>query len=224
MVRRWRSCPPTTRCTCAASTSPTTSVPNSRSIPGLPPARLWFSTPPIRFVRTPGSTSEPPRSKVALPLPIIVISIEIAMIQKLLLTLPFALASVAWGQVDASISGTVADASGAGLPGATVKVNNVETGAVRVIVTDDAGRYAAVSLVIGSYQVSAEKTGFNSQLRKGIALVVGQHAEVNLTLPVGELRQMLEVEEAPPVVNPTTRDTSGLVGERQVKNLPLNGR
>jgi hypothetical protein len=146
------------------------------------------------------------------------------MIEKLLLAATFGLASIAWGQVDASISGTVVDATGAGLPEATVRVKNVETGAVRTVVTDDAGRYAAASLVIGPYEVSAEKTGFNSQLKKGIALVVGQHAEVNLTLPVGELRQMVEVEEAPPVVNPSTKDTSGLVGERQVKDLPLNGR
>ncbi len=146
------------------------------------------------------------------------------MIRTLFLTATFGLASIAWGQVDASISGAVLDATGAGLPEATVRIKNTETGAVRTLVTDDAGRYAAVSLVIGPYEVSAEKTGFNSQLKKGIALVVGQHAEVNLTLPVGELRQVVEVEEAPPVVNPSTKDTSGLVGERQVKDLPLNGR
>ena len=129
-----------------------------------------------------------------------------------------------WGQGSVSISGTVTDATGAGISAAAVTVRNVETGAIRKVVTDDGGRYVAASLVVGEYEVEAEKTGFSSQLKKGIALVVGQQAEVSLTLPLGELRQLVEVEEAPPVVNTSTKDTSGLVGERQVKNLPLNGR
>ena len=129
-----------------------------------------------------------------------------------------------WGQGSVSISGTVTDATGAGISAAVVTVRNVETGAIRKVVTDDGGRYVAASLVVGEYEVEAEKTGFSPELKKGITLVVGQQAEVSLTLPLGELRQLVEVEEAPPVVNTSTKDTSGLVGERQVKNLPLNGR
>src|SRR5690349_2987444 len=133
-------------------------------------------------------------------------------------------AALLWGQGSVSISGTVTDATGAGISAAAVTVRNVETGAIRKVVTDDTGRYVAASLVVGEYEVEAEKTGFSSQLKKGITLVVGQQADVSLTLPLGELRQLVEVEEAPPVVNTSTKDTSGLVGERQVKNLPLNGR
>src|SRR5690242_11678270 len=134
------------------------------------------------------------------------------------------LATSLWGQGSVSISGTVTDATGAGISAAAVTIRNVETGAIRKVVTDDGGRYVAASLAVGQYEVEAEKTGFSPQLKKGIAMVVGQQAEVSLTLPLGELRQLVEVEEAPPVVNTSTKDTSGLVGERQVKNLPLNGR
>src|SRR5690242_8667629 len=134
------------------------------------------------------------------------------------------LATSLWGQGSVSISGTVTDATGAGISAAAVTIRNVETGAIRKVVTDDGGRYVAASLAVGQYEVEAEKTGFSPELKKGITLVVGQQAEVNLTLPLGELRQLVEVEEAPPVVNASTKDTSGLVGERQVKNLPLNGR
>ena len=134
------------------------------------------------------------------------------------------LAAAASAQVTASISGTVRDESGLGLPAALVTVKNVETGAARNLTTDNSGRYAAPSVGIGHYEVSASKEGFNSQRKTGIDLVVGQEAVVNLVLPLGEVHQVVTVEEAPAPVNLSTQPTSGLVGERQVKDLPLNGR
>ena len=86
-------------------------------------------------------------------------------------------------QGGASIGGAVIDASGSTIPGATVKIKNAETGAVRSVVTDDAGRYEAPLLEVGSYEVSAEKAGFQvSEVR--ITLVLGQRAAVDLTLSV----------------------------------------
>jgi hypothetical protein len=130
-----------------------------------------------------------------------------------------------WGQVvGASISGTVKDDTGAGLPEAAVTIKNLETGAERKLITDDAGRYAAPSIAVGPYQVAAEKVGFSTQVKTGINLVVGQRSVVDLTLPVGEIKQTVTVEEAPSSVSVSTQQTSGLVSERQVKDLPLNGR
>jgi len=134
-------------------------------------------------------------------------------------------AAALWSQVvGASLSGTVKDESGAGVPAAAVSVKNIETGAERKLVTDENGRYSAPSIAIGKYQVSASKEGFSSALRTGIDLVVGQTTQVDLTLPVGELRQVVTVEEATNPVNLSTQQISGLVSERQVKDLPLNGR
>jgi hypothetical protein len=130
-----------------------------------------------------------------------------------------------WSQVvGSSVSGTVKDESGSGVPGVAVTVKNIETGAERKLVTDDNGGYSAPSISVGRYQVSASKEGFASQVKTGIDLVVGQSAVVDLTLPVGELRQIITVEEAPPAVSISTQQVSGLVSERQVKDLPLNGR
>ena len=144
---------------------------------------------------------------------------------KLLLLLWIVGTSLIWGQVvGASLSGIVKDDSGAGLPAAAVLVKNTETGAVRTLVTDENGRYSAPSISIGQYQVTASKEGFNSQRKTGIDLVVGQTTVVDLTLPVGELKQAITVEEAAPAVNLSTQQISGLVSERQVKDLPLNGR
>ena len=129
----------------------------------------------------------------------------------------------AHAQGAASIGGTIVDSSGSAIPEASVKVTNVETGAARALVTDEAGRYEASLLEVGNYEVSAEKTGFEpSQAR--LTLVLGQRAAVDLTLSVAGLTQNVQVQETAIAVNATTEDISGLVSERQVKELPLNGR
>lgn len=126
--------------------------------------------------------------------------------------------------VGGAISGTVQDESGATLPDAQVVIRNLETGAARNVTTDAGGRYAAPSIAVGRYEVEASKEGFSSQVKTGIDLVVGQRADVDLVLPVGQLRQVVTVEEKIPPVSVSTQQTSGLVDEKQVKDLPLNGR
>jgi len=127
-------------------------------------------------------------------------------------------------QGEASIEGAVTDTTGAIIAGATVKVKNVEIGTVRAIVTDSAGRYDAPSLPVGKYEVSAEQAGFRTEVKTGITLAIGQRAEVNLMLAVGGMQQTINVEETAMQLAVTTADFSGLVGETQVKDLPLNGR
>src|SRR4029077_17947230 len=127
-------------------------------------------------------------------------------------------------QVSASIKGTVTDPSGAPVPSAAVKTKNLETGATRTSVTDDAGRYLVLSLPVGEYEVRVSKAGFQDAIRSGIHLVVGQEAGVDLRLRVGvEISQILVTADAP-IISTTTRDISGLVGEQAVNELPLNGR
>ena len=130
-----------------------------------------------------------------------------------------------WGQVvGASVSGTVQDESGGPLPGATVVVKNVETGAQRSLTSDGAGRYSIPSIPVGPYEILASKENFKSQSRTGVDLVVGEHATVDFTLQVGDVKQTVTVEGAVSPVELTNDPTSGLVSERQVKDLPLNGR
>ena len=128
------------------------------------------------------------------------------------------------GQVTASVSGTVEDASGGAVPGATVTVANLETGAARTATTSAAGTYRVLSLPVGRYDVRAEAAGFKAVLQTGIGLVVGEEAVVNLKLEVGAVQEQVTVTAEAPLVNTTTSSVSGLVGERQVKDLPLNGR
>jgi hypothetical protein len=126
--------------------------------------------------------------------------------------------------VTATISGKVEDPSGAGVSGATVTVKSLETGATRAATTDEMGDYKVLSLPLGAQEVKVEKQGFTTQVRTGIRLEVGQQAVVNLQLHVGDFVQQVTVSEEVPMVNTTTASVSGVVGERAVKDLPLNGR
>src|SRR6266849_4991577 len=127
-------------------------------------------------------------------------------------------------QGDSSLWGTVTDASSAGIPGAAVVIRNLEIGTERKLVTDEAGRFNAPALPVGHYEIAASKTGFRTDRRTSLSLAVGQRQEVDLQLQVGDVHQTIEVPAFPTVVQITTEDISGLVGERQVKDLPLNGR
>jgi hypothetical protein len=131
---------------------------------------------------------------------------------------------LAQAQVSASIKGNVLDASGAAVPGVTVTVKNVETGAIRSSVTDGAGRYLVLALHVGEYEVRVGKTGFRDAVRSGIFLVVGQEASVDLQLQIGTVTSELTVRSDAPMVSTSTKDISGLVGEQAIKDLPLNGR
>ena len=133
-------------------------------------------------------------------------------------------AASACAQVSASLSGAVTDQSGAALSGAAVQAKNVDTGAVRGALTDGEGRYQFFSLPVGQYEIRSGKAGFRDEVRTGIDLVVGQHATVDLQLAVGESRQSVTVTGDAPLVGVTTENITGVVGEQQVKDLPLNGR
>jgi hypothetical protein len=127
-------------------------------------------------------------------------------------------------QDNAFIDGVVEDATGTGIEAATVHIKNLETGTERSVETDEAGRFRAPSLRVGRYEIVVDKLGFRSERRSGLALVVGQHQELDFTLQVGDVHQIVEVSADADALSASTEDSSGLVGERQVKDLPLNGR
>jgi hypothetical protein len=127
-------------------------------------------------------------------------------------------------QVSAKLSGLITDQSGAALPAAMVAARNLDTGTSRAALTDHTGRYRLFALPPGQYEVRVTKDGFAEAIRSGIRLVVGQDASVNLSLRIGPVSQQIKVTEDASLVSLTTQDISGLVGEKQVKDLPLNGR
>lgn len=130
---------------------------------------------------------------------------------------------LAFAQVGAMLAGIVTDPSHAAIGAATVTVKNTETGVSRSTTTDAQGYYQFVQLPVGNYEIHVSKTGFAEATRTGIHLLVGQDAE-DVSLSLSDVSQQVSVSADAPPVSVSTNDISGLVGEQQVKNLPLNGR
>jgi hypothetical protein len=127
-------------------------------------------------------------------------------------------------QVSGTISGRVEDATGAGVGDATVTVKSLETGATRVVKTSAEGYFRVPAQALGPQEIRVEKDSFKPTIRSGINLAVGQNVVVDVQLELGPVSQEVTVSAAAPLVNTTTAAVSGLVGEREVKDLPLNGR
>jgi carboxypeptidase family protein/TonB-dependent receptor-like protein len=123
-----------------------------------------------------------------------------------------------------TISGTVTDESKAVLPGVTVLVRNVETGATRTLVTDDRGQFRALSLPPGVYAVSAELQGFSPARREQLALEIGRDLPADLSLKVGSLSENVTVLGAATSVELSGTVAGGVVSTTQIAELPLNGR
>ena len=135
------------------------------------------------------------------------------------------LATFSYGQTTTgTILGVVTDASAARVPAATVTITNLDTGIARTLTTDAEGRYRAVGLPLGQYEVKVELAGFQTAARSGIHLTVGAEQVVDLALSVGAVTERIEISAEAPLVETTSAAVSGLVSEQQVRELPLNGR
>ena len=134
-------------------------------------------------------------------------------------------ASLAMAQLDTgTISGSVTDQTGAAVPGASVSIKNVETGISRSLVTNEAGRYDAAALPIGTYNVTTSLAGFQTVVRGGIGLTVGRNAVVDIALKVGDVTEAITITADPSQVETTTATVTQLIDERKVLDIPLNNR
>ncbi len=122
-----------------------------------------------------------------------------------------------------TISGTVMDSTGAVMPGATVRVINVNTNVTVTLKTNDAGVYNAASLNPGVYRVEAEAKGFKTAVAKDITLAVNANPRVDLALQVGQASDVVEVTSAAPLLQTQQSHLGQSVSERQINDLPLSG-
>ena len=135
---------------------------------------------------------------------------------------------VAWSapaqDISASIRGRVVDASGGGVSGAKLTAIQAETGLQRTAFSDAQGAYLVVELPVGHYRLEAEAKGFKKYVQEGISLDVNQTATVAISLTVGITTQQIEVSADALVIESTSTNLGKTVGEREVLDLPLNGR
>lgn len=128
------------------------------------------------------------------------------------------------GKVTGSISGTVKDAQGAVVPGATVSARNVQTGVVDKLEADSVGFYNFSALPVGTYEVSFEKSGFQKYVEQGLKIDVDTALRVDAVLQVGTMNQEVTVTAAAAQVDTQTQQTGEVLGSTEIANLPLNGR
>src|SRR2546430_2708058 len=122
-----------------------------------------------------------------------------------------------WAQVDrGGIVGTVSDSSGAVVPGVTVTITNVGTNQPTKLSSDVNGSYAANLLHIGTYSVTAEKEGFQKTIQSNVEVGVNQVVRVDLVLKVGEIRQVVEITAAPPLLQTETSSLGTIETERRI--------
>jgi Carboxypeptidase regulatory-like domain/TonB dependent receptor len=127
-------------------------------------------------------------------------------------------------EISAGIHGTVTDESGGMVSGAKVTAINTDTGLQRATVSNSQGAYALVELPVGHYRVEAEAQGFKKYVQEGISLDVNQQATVAVHLAVGTATQQIQVTSDAPMIESTSTNLGQTVGEREILDLPLNGR
>lgn len=132
--------------------------------------------------------------------------------------------SVSAQQITGSIRGTVTDPSGAVVEGATVSAKRSETGLTRTTTTDRTGAYLLLELPVGHYQLQVERAGFQTYLQQGISLDVNQTATIPVGLKVGTGNEKVEVNADADLIQGTVTSLGTVVSEREVLDLPLNGR
>src|SRR5262249_1724304 len=123
---------------------------------------------------------------------------------------------------NATVGGTVADTTGALVPGVTVTAKNTQTGVVTTVLTNESGAYQFASLQPGVYSVTAELSGFRSQTYNQVELGTSQQVRLNFALQVGAVAQTVDVSVAVDSLIATSSSSVGnVLPESRVKDLPL---
>ena len=146
-----------------------------------------------------------------------------AMVRTVLAVLSLSLSLLAQSD-SARIVVDVRDSSGQPLDGATVTVSDSQRGATRVLATSTSGEYAVPNLAPGIYTIIAEADGCKTVVRSGIEILVGQDIRIDFVLETGEASEKITVTQATPIIDTVNDTLGGTLRNRQINDLPLNGR
>lgn len=134
-------------------------------------------------------------------------------------------AAPAWAQdPTGTIEGQVFDPSGAVIPGATVRVTQTATSLRHSQVTGDSGTFSFPFLAVGTYEVAVESKNFASYRRGPISLSINERTRINVAMELAATRGSVAVEVNAPLVDTSTNVLGKVVTEREILDLPLNGR
>src|SRR2546421_4926822 len=125
----------------------------------------------------------------------------------------------------ANLSGFVRDPAGAVVPGATVTARNAEKNVVRAATSNDEGFYQLVRLPPGTYEVSVEATNFKKAVVPSVTVTVGQRADLDVALEVGQITDVVTVTGAQTELVETSKtNVSNTIDQTRINNLPINQR
>ena len=122
------------------------------------------------------------------------------------------------------IKGTVTDPTGALLPNAAIAVVGTETGLRRTAVTDDTGRYRVTNLPPATYDLSAELHGFDTAVRKGVTVTIGETVLADFQLKVSGIAGVVDITSEGPVVETERAAQANTIEQKYIRDLPINRR
>jgi Carboxypeptidase regulatory-like domain len=125
---------------------------------------------------------------------------------------------------NAQIAGAVTDQTGASVSGATVKMIETERNVTHEAISDATGHYVLPNLPVGPYRLETTMTGFKTYVQTGIVLQVGDNPEVNIKLSVGAVTENIEVSAGAAMVQTEQTSVSQVISQKDIVELPLNGR
>jgi hypothetical protein len=127
-------------------------------------------------------------------------------------------------QSKGTINGDVTDATGAGVPNATIKVRSIAIGLERDTATNESGSFTVPSLPGGDYEITVESAGFKTLVRSGVALDTDQVTTLKLQLEIGQLTERVSVVGEAPLVDTSTAEVTRLITGTNLQNYALPGR
>jgi len=125
---------------------------------------------------------------------------------------------------NAQLNGTVTDASGGAIAGASISLRNTATDTTYNATSNDRGFYALASLPPGNYELKGSFSGFANYTQTGIVLTVGQVATINVAMQVASQGEKVVVTTEAPVIEPTRTEISQVVDTQQIQSLPISNR
>lgn len=143
-----------------------------------------------------------------------------------LVVLLFALVAVIPGQIanEGAVLGVVTDGTGAAIVGAQVTVENLDTRFTKTVSTGGAGSFEILALPIGPYSVMVSLQGFKTWKLEGLVLDIGERSRLSPVLQVGDVKEQVSVEATAELIQTEKASVEGVVEQKQIRDLPLNGR
>lgn len=126
--------------------------------------------------------------------------------------------------ITATVAGTVRDAAGAIIPGATITLRNLATNQTRSVTTETDGSYRVSALAVGDYEVSVQSAGFAPYLNSEVTLALGRTTLLDISLPPAGVNAQVTVTDRPPAIDATQTAVTTSIDPERIEELPINSR